>query len=127
MYRFHAHSTVQFSCYFYYFKSASSVLQKQTVLTDHLESGQLLVFVFALFNFKCPTYSYAGPESQKVVSRFPMGSDMLNWLVYMGSSHKVLVAMMDGRGTRGRGEDFKRLMYRQLGTVEVEDQILGAE
>ena len=56
-----------------------------------------------------------------------MGGASSNWRVHLGSEHKVVVASLDGRGTSGRSEDFKFLMRRRLGDVEVTDQILGGE
>lgn len=68
-------------------------------------------------------YAYAGPGSQRVMKTFPMGSNTANWLTYLKSTHKVVIASVDSRGASGRGDNFKYEMYRKLGTVEVQDQI----
>ena len=66
---------------------------------------------------------YGGPNSLQVTSRFGYGSTTNNWLRYLGSAFNVAVASVDARGTVGKGEDWKFLMYKELAHVEVEDQI----
>jgi len=70
--------------------------------------------------------SYAGPGSQRVVKTYPIGGSTNNWLTYLKSTHKVVVASVDSRGAIGRGDKFKFEMYRNLGTVEIQDQIAVA-
>jgi len=70
-------------------------------------------------------YAYAGPGSQRVMKTYPIGGNTNNWLTYMKSTHKVVVASLDSRGAAGRGDKFKFEMYRKLATVEVQDQILS--
>lgn len=45
---------------------------------------------------------------------------------YMGSSSEAefgfIHAWIDGRGTQGRGRDFREAVYRKLGVVEIDDQ-----
>lgn len=72
-------------------------------------------------------HSYGGPGSQRVSRTFPMGSYINNWLMYLKSTHRIVVASVDGRGSSGRGQDFRYRMYRKLGTVEVWDQMMAAE
>lgn len=67
-------------------------------------------------------HSYGGPGSQKVRESFSIG-----WQTYMASTHKVAYAFVDGRGTAARGDDFRFLLYRKVGTIEIEDQILAGE
>lgn len=61
---------------------------------------------------------YAGPCSQRVDYRFK-----LNWGTYLSSSHGIIVASLDGRGSGYRGDEIMHAIYRRLGTYEVEDQI----
>jgi dipeptidyl aminopeptidase/acylaminoacyl peptidase len=68
-------------------------------------------------------YAYAGPGSQRVMATYPIGGSTTNWLMYLKSTHKLAMVSIDGRGASGRGEDYKFLMYRNMGTVEIEDQI----
>ncbi|CAI9563325.1 unnamed protein product [Staurois parvus] len=61
---------------------------------------------------------YAGPCSQKVDQYF-----RLNWATYLASTEKIIVASFDGRGSGYQGDKIMHEIYRQLGTVEVADQI----
>lgn len=56
---------------------------------------------------------------------FPIGGSTTNWLNYLRSSHRIAVASVDGRGSMAAGDKLKFEMYRKLGVVEVEDQILA--
>ncbi|MCD8172199.1 MAG: S9 family peptidase [Alistipes sp.] len=64
---------------------------------------------------------YSGPGSQSVQDRWSM--DWTDVLVQEG----YLVMCVDGRGTGGRGADFRKVTYRNLGGPEVEDQISAAK
>uniref|UniRef100_H3DGF4 Fibroblast activation protein, alpha n=1 Tax=Tetraodon nigroviridis TaxID=99883 RepID=H3DGF4_TETNG len=61
---------------------------------------------------------YGGPCSQRVSYRFK-----LNWGTYLSSSHGIIFASFDGRGSGYQGDKILHSIYRQLGTLEVEDQI----
>jgi len=63
---------------------------------------------------------YGGPGSQKVTERFHIG-----WETYLASSESVVYTSLDGRGTASRGNRFKYLLYRKLGSIEIEDQLLA--
>ena len=65
---------------------------------------------------------YGGPGSQKVNNKFELG-----WNAYLSSRYYVIVASIDGRGAGFYGENNLYAINRQLGTVEIEDQIKGAE
>jgi dipeptidyl-peptidase-4 len=60
---------------------------------------------------------YSGPNSQKVLDEFELGWEQV--LVSKG----YIVACVDPRGTGGRGEDFRKTTYLQLGKYETSDQI----
>lgn len=62
--------------------------------------------------------SYGGPCSQSVNYRFK-----LNWGTYLSSSHEIIIASFDGRGSGYQGDEIMHSIYRRLGTFEVEDQI----
>lgn len=64
---------------------------------------------------------YAGPCSQQVSYRFK-----LNWGTYLSSTHGIIIASFDGRGSGYQGDDILHAIYRRLGTFEVEDQITAA-
>ncbi|ESO02216.1 hypothetical protein HELRODRAFT_161459 [Helobdella robusta] len=65
---------------------------------------------------------YGGPGSQQVTEEFK-----LDWLTYLSSAENVVVASFDGRGTGGRGDAYLHEIYHKLGSIEVEDQMKGAE
>jgi dipeptidyl-peptidase-4 len=69
-------------------------------------------------------YQYSGPGSQNVNNLWG-GSHFFfhQMLVQKG----YIVAVIDSRGTGGRGEQFKKLTYKQLGKYELEDHIAGAK
>jgi dipeptidyl-peptidase-4 len=69
-------------------------------------------------------YQYSGPGSQNV-HNFWGGSHFFfhQLLVQKG----YIVALIDTRGTGGRGEAFKKLTYKQLGKYELEDLLAGGK
>jgi dipeptidyl-peptidase 4 len=67
-------------------------------------------------------YQYSGPGSQSVMNNYEGGS----WhqlLVQKG----YIVAVIDPRGTGGRGAKFKKMTYKELGKYEAIDHIEGAK
>ncbi|MDX9848345.1 MAG: S9 family peptidase [Tenuifilaceae bacterium] len=62
-------------------------------------------------------YQYSGPGSVTVTDRFGIGWDQLL------ATEGYMVVAVDGRGTGGRGEEFKKMTYGQLGYYESIDQI----
>jgi dipeptidyl-peptidase 4 len=65
-------------------------------------------------------YVYGGPGSQTVQNRWGWYDFIwFQMLVQKG----VIVVSADNRGTGGRGEEFKKCTYLQLGKLETEDQI----
>lgn len=65
-------------------------------------------------------YVYGGPGSQTVKNSYG-GSNY--WWFQMLAQRGFIVASVDNRGTGGRGEEFKKMTYQQLGKYETEDQI----
>lgn len=63
---------------------------------------------------------YSGPGSQEVLNRWS-----LNWDNYFVSQGYIVICV-DGRGTGGRGTEFKHSVYRRLGKLETIDQINAA-
>uniref|UniRef100_A0A4W6FYJ2 Fibroblast activation protein, alpha n=1 Tax=Lates calcarifer TaxID=8187 RepID=A0A4W6FYJ2_LATCA len=63
---------------------------------------------------------YAGPCSQRVDYRFK-----LNWGTYLSSTHGIIIASFDGRGSGYQGDEIMHAIYKRLGTFEVEDQIIA--
>ncbi len=63
---------------------------------------------------------YSGPGSQEVLNRWT-----INWDDYFVKQGYIVVCV-DGRGTGGRGTEFKHSVYRQLGKLETIDQVNAA-
>ncbi|MGD8306888.1 MAG: DPP IV N-terminal domain-containing protein [Ignavibacteria bacterium] len=69
-------------------------------------------------------YVYGGPHSQKVRNKW-IGNAKL-WFHYM-AQQGFIVFTLDNRGTNFRGFDFEQTTFLKLGTVEIEDQLVGVE
>jgi dipeptidyl-peptidase-4 len=67
-------------------------------------------------------YLYGGPHAQMVQDRWLGGADM--FMLYMASQGYV-VFTIDNRGSGNRGRDFEQATFRNLGTIELEDQMKG--
>lgn len=63
---------------------------------------------------------YSGPGSQSVLNKWTY-----DWEDYFASKGYIIVCV-DGRGTAGRGTEFRTCVYRQLGVLETEDQVAAA-
>ncbi len=63
---------------------------------------------------------YSGPGSQSVLRKWS-----LDWEDYF-AAQGFIVMCVDGRGTGGRGTEFRTCVYRNLGTYETEDQLAAA-
>lgn len=67
-------------------------------------------------------YVYGGPHAQLITNSWYDGASLwMNWLAEQG----YLVFTVDGRGSAERGFAFESQIHRQLGTVEIEDQLSG--
>lgn len=62
-------------------------------------------------------YQYSGPGSQQVLDSFGV-----SWETYMASQGYIVVCV-DGRGTGGRGAEFEKCTYLNLGIKEAKDQV----
>ena len=73
-------------------------------------------------NKKLPVlmFVYGGPGHQEVTDKW-RGANY--WWFQMLAQQGYVVACVDNRGTGGRGEEFKKMTYKQLGHYEVLDQI----
>lgn len=70
-------------------------------------------------------FLYGGPGSQQVMNRW--NSFGYYWWLQMIAQKGYVVCIVDNRGTGGRGEEFKKMTYLQLGKLETEDQIDAAK
>lgn len=68
-------------------------------------------------------YVYGGPGSQTVENQW--GGNNYLWYQYLAQQGYIVVSV-DNRGTGGRGRDFKKQTYKQLGKLETADQIEAA-
>lgn len=77
-------------------------------------------------NKKYPVFmfQYSGPGSQEVANNWLDTNDL--WYMLL-SQQGYIVACVDGRGTGFKGADFKKVTYKDLGKLEVEDQIDAAK
>lgn len=69
-------------------------------------------------------YVYGGPGSQTVKDSW---GGQNYWWFQMMAQKGYLVVSVDNRGTGGRGEEFKKMTYLQLGKYETVDQIEAAK
>ncbi len=69
-------------------------------------------------------YLYNGPHVQLITNSFPESGNL--WYEYL-AQHGYVVFSMDGRGSGNRGLKFEQATFRQLGTVEMNDQLKGVE
>ena len=69
-------------------------------------------------------YVYGGPGSQTVKNQW-LGHNYW-WFQHLAQQGYIVVSV-DNRGTGGRGEEFKKMTYLQLGKYETIDQINAAK
>ncbi len=69
-------------------------------------------------------FLYGGPGSQQVLNQFDASNGM--WFQHLAQKGYI-VACVDNRGTGGKGADFKKCTYLNLGKLEVKDQIEAAK
>lgn len=67
-------------------------------------------------------YVYNGPHVQLVTERWLGGAPL--WMHSLAAEGYV-VFTIDGRGSANRGRDFEQAIFRQLGEVEMSDQLDG--
>jgi len=67
-------------------------------------------------------FVYGGPESQEV--RDEWGTSSWHYLLLQKG---YVIVCADNRGTNGKGEEFRKSTYLQLGKLELEDQIAVAK
>ena len=77
-------------------------------------------------NKKYPTvvYVYGGPHAHNVEAGWHWASR--SWETYMAQKGYI-VFILDNRGSEYRGRDFEQATFRQLGQIEMQDQMKGVE
>ena len=75
---------------------------------------------------KYPTvvYVYGGPHAHNVEASWHWYSR--SWETYMAQKGYI-VFILDNRGSENRGRDFEQATFRQLGQIEMQDQMRGVE
>ena len=67
-------------------------------------------------------YVYGGPHAQLVTNNWLGGASLwMHWMAEQG----YFIFTLDGRGSAHRGFEFESSIHRQLGTLEIEDQLIG--
>lgn len=69
-------------------------------------------------------YQYSGPGSQEVANHWNGAND---YWYQMLAQKGYIIACVDGRGTGFKGAKFKKSTQKQLGILEVEDQVAAAK
>ena len=69
-------------------------------------------------------YVYGGPHAQLVTNDWLGGARL--WMHYM-AEQGYIVFTLDGRGSANRGYDFEKVIHRNLGNAEIEDQMIGVD
>ena len=69
-------------------------------------------------------YVYGGPHAQMITNRWNGGGPL--WMNEF-ANRGYIVFTLDNRGSAHRGTAFEQQIHRQLGTVEMEDQLAGVK
>ncbi len=111
-------------------KVDSFTLSNKEFLTIKTEDAELNAWMIKPPNFdpnkEYPLYMflYGGPGSQQVTNGFGWN----NYYWYQMLAQKgYIVACVDNRGTGGKGAEFKKMTYKELGKYETIDQINAAK
>lgn len=72
--------------------------------------------------YKVLVYVYGGPHAQMVTNRWLAGAPL--WMHYMAEKGYIIFTL-DNRGSANRGFEFENAIHRQLGDIEMEDQLAG--
>ena len=67
-------------------------------------------------------YVYGGPHDQLVSNTWLGGASMF---LYYLAGQGYIIFTLDNRGSDNRGREFEQAVFRQLGTIETEDQMAG--
>jgi len=70
-------------------------------------------------------YVYGGPHAQLVTNSWLGGSSL--WMPAFATAENYIVFTLDNRGSANRGFAFESSIHRNLGDVEIEDQLTGIE
>ena len=105
-------------------------LSKKEFLTIYTDNADLNAWIIKPPDFdekkQYPLFMflYGGPGSQKVLNGY--GGNNFYWY-QMLAQQGYIVACVDNRGTGGKGAEFKKMTYKELGKYETIDQIDAAK
>jgi dipeptidyl-peptidase-4 len=108
------------------------VLSEKEFTTLKTKNGEFNMYMIKPADFdpnrKYPLlmFQYSGPGSQRVVNRFNEPGRHDYWH-QMLAQEGFIIACVDGRGTGFKGRDFKKITYKELGKLELQDQIEAAK
>lgn len=124
-------------------KKATSILIAENPLTDYSigttefvtlkanDGTDLYTRVIKPANFdatkKYPVliYVYGGPHAQMVTNSWLGGANL--WMDVFAANENYIVFTLDNRGSANRGFAFESIIHRNLGNVEMEDQLTGVD
>ena len=67
-------------------------------------------------------YVYNGPQIQLITNSWLANSPL--WMYYLANKDYI-VFTIDGRGSENRGKEFEQVIFKNLGEIEMKDQIIG--
>jgi dipeptidyl-peptidase-4 len=70
-------------------------------------------------------YLYGGPHAQLVSNSWLGGSNL--WMQWMAAENDYIMFTLDNHGSASRGFAFESAIHRQVGEVEMEDQLIGVD
>ncbi|MDG2455645.1 MAG: DPP IV N-terminal domain-containing protein [Bacteroidia bacterium] len=108
------------------FKQGEVVFDKLTVNGTELNYWIIKPVGFVdTIKYPVLMHVYGGPGSQTVKNSFGYSNHF--WHQMLANKHNIIIVSVDNRGTGAKGEEFKKMTYKQLGKYETEDQIEAAK
>jgi dipeptidyl-peptidase 4 len=90
-----------------------TLLQSRIILPSNFDSTK---------KYPVIVYVYGGPHAQMVTNSWIAGAPL--WMLSQAEKGYIIFTL-DNRGSAHRGLEFENVIHRQLGTVEIEDQMIG--
>jgi len=70
-------------------------------------------------------YVYGGPHAQMVTNTWMAGASL--WMPIFTANQDYIVFTVDNRGSKNRGFAFEKVIHRNVGVHEIEDQLTGVD